>query len=102
MESKFKGHVKWFDTTKGYGFILLSDESGDILLHSNVLRNFGRGSVAEGTEIEFEVQETDRGRQVSKILDILPPKNSVDKEVSDLFSPKLYFSIDSTIFLTLS
>ena len=71
MESRLKGQVKWFDTTKGYGFILVNDDSGDILLHSNVLRNFGRGSVAEGTEIEFEVQETDRGRQVSLIHDIL-------------------------------
>ena len=87
MESKIKGQVKWFDTTKGYGFILVNDDSGDILLHSNVLRNFGRGSVAEGTEIEFEVQETDRGRQVSVIHDIHPPKNIIDDDISEFGIP---------------
>ena len=70
-----KGHVKWFDTSKGYGFLVVEDGSGDILLHANVLKNFGRGSVAEGTLIDFEVQETERGRQVSKIFDIEAPKD---------------------------
>ena len=52
-----RGHVKWFDTSKGYGFLVAEDGSGDILLHSNVLKNFGRGSVVEGTVINFELQE---------------------------------------------
>ena len=43
-----KGLVKWFDATKGYGFIIPEDGEGDVLLHANVLRNFGRSSVAEG------------------------------------------------------
>ena len=42
-----RGHVKWFDTTKGYGFVVSSDGEGDILLHGNVLRVFGFTSVAE-------------------------------------------------------
>ncbi|MHA1128835.1 MAG: cold-shock protein, partial [Alphaproteobacteria bacterium] len=37
-----KGQVKWFDATKGFGFVVSEDEDGDILLHANVLRNFGR------------------------------------------------------------
>ncbi len=71
----FKGHVKWFDTSKGYGFLVVEDGSGDILLHANVLKNFGRGSVAEGTRVDFEVQETERGRQVSRIIEIEAPKD---------------------------
>ena len=67
MSVKLKGTVKWFDTTKGFGFILVDDSYGDVLLHANVLRNFGRSSVVEGTKIEFEVQETGKGRQVSII-----------------------------------
>jgi CspA family cold shock protein len=83
-----KGHVKWFDTSKGYGFLVLDDNSGDILLHANVLRNFGRGSVAEGTIIEFEVQETERGRQVSQIIDIeLPRDESAEGESSNFGIP---------------
>ncbi|TPE48265.1 cold-shock protein [Amaricoccus solimangrovi] len=67
-----RGHVKWFDTTKGYGFVVAEDGEGDILLHGNVLRVFGFTSVAEGAEIVLRVQMTDRGRQALEVLDILP------------------------------
>ncbi|MDG2474374.1 MAG: cold shock domain-containing protein [Paracoccaceae bacterium] len=83
-----KGHVKWFDTSKGYGFLVVEDGSGDILLHANVLRNFGRGSVAEGTSVDFEVQETERGRQVSRIIDIEVPKDDgLDADGSEFWVP---------------
>lgn len=62
-----KGHVKWFDSTKGYGFVVVEDGEGDVLLHANVLRNFGRSSVAEGAEITMDVQGTERGRQAVEI-----------------------------------
>ena len=67
-----RGHVKWFDTTKGYGFVVGDDGEGDILLHSNVLRVFGFTSVAEGAEISLRVQTTERGRQAVEVLDIVP------------------------------
>jgi CspA family cold shock protein len=67
-----RGHVKWFDTTKGYGFVVGDDGGGDILLHGNVLRVFGFTSVAEGAEILMEVQSTERGRQAVEVLDIVP------------------------------
>ena len=60
MGVRLKGTVKWFDTTKGFGFILVDDDEGDVLLHANVLRNFGRGSVVEGSTVEFEVQDLKR------------------------------------------
>ena len=68
-----KGRVKWFDTTKGYGFIVTDENDGDVLLHANVLRNFGRSSVAEGARIVVEVQATDRGRQAVDIIEIEMP-----------------------------
>lgn len=68
------GHVKWFDATKGFGFVL-SDEGGpDILLHANVLRNFGQGSVADGSRIELNVQKTPRGLQAVEVLSVAPPE----------------------------
>lgn len=67
-----RGHVKWFDTTKGYGFVVAEDGEGDILLHGNVLRVFGFTSVAEGAEIVLKVQATDRGRQALEVMDIVP------------------------------
>jgi cold shock protein len=67
-----RGHVKWFDTTKGYGFVVAADGDGDILLHGNVLRVFGFTSVAEGAEIVLRIQATERGRQAVEVVDILP------------------------------
>lgn len=72
-----KGQVKWFDAAKGFGFVVCEDEDGDILLHANVLRNFGRSSVAEGSRIVIEVQTTDRGRQASVIHEIDAPASDV-------------------------
>ncbi len=81
-----KGHVKWFDSTKGYGFVVVEDGQGDVLLHANVLRNFGRSSVAEGAEISMEVQGTDRGRQAVEILDISATVAPVEEAESPLAS----------------
>lgn len=68
--SMIRGRVKWFDSAKGYGFVVVDDDQGDVLLHANVLRNFGRSSIAEGAEITMEVQGTDRGRQAVEIHQI--------------------------------
>lgn len=65
------GHVKWFDPTKGFGFVVPEDGGSDILLHANVLRNYGQGSVADGAAIEIEVQRTERGLQAIEILSIV-------------------------------
>ena len=71
--TRVSGTVKWFDPTKGFGFVV-SDEGGpDILLHANVLRNFGQSSVADAAGIEVIVQETARGIQAIEVLQIEPP-----------------------------
>ncbi|EEW23842.1 cold-shock protein [Rhodobacter ferrooxidans] len=67
------GHVKWFDPTKGFGFIVADEGGPDILLHANVLRNYGQSSVADGTAISVNVQATQRGRQAVEVLEIEPP-----------------------------
>ncbi|OYX20392.1 MAG: cold-shock protein [Rhodobacterales bacterium 32-66-9] len=50
------GRVKWFDPSKGFGFIVSDQTDADILLHANVLRNFGQGSVADGAGIEVRTE----------------------------------------------
>jgi CspA family cold shock protein len=64
------GLVKWFDTAKGFGFVVAEGEPRDILLHANVLRNFGQGSVADGTAIILMVQDTPRGAQAVEVLEV--------------------------------
>ncbi len=82
-----KGKVKWFDADKGYGFVVADDGLGDILLHANVLRNFGRGSVAEGAEVVFSLQQTERGRQASEIFEIHAPVENGVEEASQTTLP---------------
>lgn len=65
--------MKWFDPVKGFGFIVAEDGGSDILLHANVLRNFGQGSVADQARITVRVQMTPRGVQAVEVLEILPP-----------------------------
>ena len=72
-QSTLRGKVKWFDPTKGFGFILSDGGGPDILLHANVLRNFGQSSVAEEADIEVLVQDTPRGRQAVEVVSIVPP-----------------------------
>ena len=74
MGSKKTGCIEWFDTTKGFGFITDDDGGRDILLHTNVLRNFGHSSVMEGARIEVEVTETPRGLQASDIVSLDLPE----------------------------
>lgn len=67
------GLVKWFDPIKGFGFIVSDSGGPDILLHVNVLRNFGQNSVADNAQVVVEVQNTERGVQAVDILRIDPP-----------------------------
>lgn len=67
------GRVKWFDPAKGFGFIVSDDAESDILLHSNVLRNYGQSTVADGAGITVKVQATQRGVQAVEVLSVQAP-----------------------------
>ncbi len=67
------GTVKWFDPVKGFGFIVANEAGSDILLHANVLRNYGQSSVADGTGITVLVQQTPRGVQAVEVMAIDAP-----------------------------
>lgn len=72
-QDRVSGTVKWFDPVKGFGFVVSDNGGVDILLHVNVLRNFGQSSVADGSRIELKAHKTERGVQASEILSITPP-----------------------------
>lgn len=65
-----QGKVKWFDPGKGFGFIVAESQDNDILLHANVLRNYGQNSIADGTEISVRVQRTAKGVQAVEVVSI--------------------------------
>ena len=64
------GRVKWFDATRGFGFLVSEQVDGDVLLHFSVLREHGRRSVPEGATIECVPVQLDRGLQAKKVLSI--------------------------------
>jgi CspA family cold shock protein len=70
------GRVKWFDPVKGFGFILSDETGSDVLLHANVLRNFGQSTVADGAEITVKCQQTQRGVQAVEVVAIIPPEGA--------------------------
>ncbi|MEO0401033.1 MAG: cold shock domain-containing protein [Pseudomonadota bacterium] len=78
------GTVKWFDPVKGFGFIVADTGGPDILLHVNVLRNFGQSSVADGAAIDVLVQQTDRGVQAVEVVQIVPPSYEDGSQLSDI------------------
>ena len=83
--STILGHVKWFDPSKGYGFVVADEGGPDILLHANVLRNFGQSSLADGSGIELIVQQTERGMQAAEVLSVSPPAaNATGTGLADL------------------
>jgi CspA family cold shock protein len=78
------GRVKWFDPVKGFGFVVSDSGGPDILLHANVLRNFGQSSVADQAGIDLEVQQTQRGIQAIEVFAIDPPNSEAIAELADL------------------
>ena len=64
------GRVKWFDATRGFGFLISDDCEGDILLHFSVLKEHGRRSLPDGATVECIAAHQDRGFQARKILSI--------------------------------
>lgn len=78
------GLVKWFDPVKGFGFVVSDLGGPDILLHVNVLRNFGQSSIADGARVELEVQKTERGVQATQVLALYPPQGGEGVGLSDI------------------
>lgn len=62
--------VKWFDATRGFGFLVSDEIDGDILIHFSVLREHGRRSLPEGAIVECIAAQLDRGLQAKKVLSI--------------------------------
>ena len=69
---QINGLVKWFDTGRGYGFIIPDNGMQDILLHLSCLKRDGFEAPLEGTRITCEVVERQKGYQCLKVLAIDP------------------------------
>jgi CspA family cold shock protein len=67
---KLTGTMKWFDATRGFGFLVSEQATGDVLVHFSVLKEHDRRSLPEGAIVECLVAEQARGLQARKVLSI--------------------------------
>lgn len=67
---EMSGRIKWFDVSKGYGFIVPDDGGADVLLHVTALRRDGFQTAPEGARVVCEVQERSKGLQVFRVLSL--------------------------------
>src|SRR5262249_17259060 len=75
-----QGKVKWYNPAKGYGFVELSDGSGDAFLHATALAGIGVSTLRPGETLEFRVAPEQRGPQVTEVI-------NVDSSTAALSSP---------------
>jgi len=62
-----RGTVKWFDDTKGFGFITQDDGKPDVFRHQSAIQAEGFRSLAEGQKVEFEVTRGPKGLAVANV-----------------------------------
>ena len=62
-----KGTVKWFNDSKGYGFIA-HNEGEDVFVHRSAIVGEGFRTLQEGEEVEFELRDTERGLQATNVI----------------------------------
>jgi CspA family cold shock protein len=73
--------VKWYNGEKGYGFVALSDGSGDVFLHANALQAAGVQTVSPGATLRIRVGQGQKGRQVDQVV-------SVDESTASAAPPR--------------
>lgn len=82
------GRIKWFDTVKGYGFVVPESVEGmvlnqDVMMHVSCLRAHGENSADEGARIVCDVVERERGWQVLNIIEMDRPKTAIMRDAGE-------------------
>ncbi len=62
------GTVKWFNESKGYGFIAQDDGGDDVFVHFKAIQGTGFKTLAEGQKVTFEVQQGPKGPQAANVV----------------------------------
>ncbi|MEX1034172.1 MAG: cold shock domain-containing protein [Cellvibrionaceae bacterium] len=70
MNDRSKGTVKWFNNARGYGFITSGEHNDDIFVHYRNIRGEGFRSLSEGQQVEFAMQEGEKGLQAEDVVSV--------------------------------
>lgn len=93
------GRIKWFDVSKGFGFIVPDDGSADVLLHITCLRRDGFQAASEGARIVVEAVQRARGWQTFRVVSL---DQSTALHPSELPMPRTHVNVTPTSGLELA
>jgi cold shock protein len=68
MSDRMQGTVKWFNATKGFGFISRDDGQADVFVHYSAIQGNGYRSLEEGQKVEFTLEQGPKGPQASNVI----------------------------------
>lgn len=68
MSERITGTVKWFNASKGYGFIAPDDGSKDVFVHHSAIQTEGYASLDENDRVEFTVEQSPKGPQAAGVV----------------------------------
>ncbi|WP_256936425.1 transcription antiterminator/RNA stability regulator CspE [Vibrio diabolicus] len=67
MSAKVNGSVKWFNETKGFGFLSQDNGGQDVFVHFNAIVSDGFKTLAEGQKVSFNVEQGKKGPQATEV-----------------------------------
>ena len=70
MSNMIKGQVKWFNESKGFGFITPADGSKDVFVHFSAIQDQGFKTLAEGQNVQFSIENGAKGPSAANVTDI--------------------------------
>ena len=83
------GTVKWFNDSKGYGFITQTN-GADVFVHYSAIVGEGFKTLAEGQEVEFDMIDSGKGPQASNVIKVGPMPSQSNGATADVDSANVY------------
>ncbi len=68
MSKRVKGNVKWFNESKGFGFITPENSDKDVFVHFSAIQSSGFKTLTEGQSVEFEITDGSKGPSATNVV----------------------------------